>query len=105
MASYFFGFYINEDSAGGGKVDLYAHEWGNVQLFVNNSIFDALSDLRYESSRTPLYLIINKYNILKYAFLGVAILENTAFWKVLISCVQQFQGVVEMIPTFVKTFS
>jgi hypothetical protein len=42
---------------------LYEHEWGNVQLFINNSIVDVLGDERYESSRTPLYLIINKYNI------------------------------------------
>ena len=73
LASYFFGFYINEDSAGGGKVDLYDHEWGNVQLFINNSIFDALSDLRYESSRTPLYLIINRYNIFASTIEGLRI--------------------------------
>ena len=73
LASYFFGFYINEDSAGGGKVDLYDHEWGNVQLFINNSIFDVLSDLRYESSRTPLYLIINKYNIFAATIEGLRI--------------------------------
>ena len=54
IISYFFGFYLNEDSAGGGKIDLYDHEWGNVQLFINNNIFDALTDLRYKSSRTPL---------------------------------------------------
>ena len=63
LFSYFFGFYINEDAAGGGKVDLYDHEWGNVQLFINNNVLDVLGDERYESSRTPLYLIINKYNI------------------------------------------
>ena len=33
LVSYFFGFYINEDSAGGGKSDLYEHEWDNIQLF------------------------------------------------------------------------
>ena len=63
LFSYFFGFYINEDAAGGGKVDLYDHEWGNVQLFINNNVLDVLGDERYESYRTPLYLIINKYNI------------------------------------------
>ena len=73
LASYFFGFYINEDSAGGGKVDLYDHEWGNVQLFINNSIFDALTDLQYQSSRTPLYLIINKYNIFASTIEGLRI--------------------------------
>jgi len=62
LLSYFFGFYLNEDSAGGGRSDLYEHEWGNVQLFINNNILDALRDPKYESSRTPLYLLINKYN-------------------------------------------
>ena len=60
LLSYFFGFYLNEDSAGGGRSDLYEHEWGNVQLFINNNILDALRDPKYESSRTPLYLLINK---------------------------------------------
>jgi len=62
LTSYFFGFYLNEDSAGGGRSDLYEHEWGNVQLFINSNILDALKDPKYESSRTPLYLLINKYN-------------------------------------------
>ena len=73
VISYFFGFYLNEDSAGGGKIDLYDHEWGNVQLFINNNIFDALTDLRYESSRTPLYLIINKFNIFASTIEGLRI--------------------------------
>ena len=73
LASYFFGFYINEDSAGGGKPDLYEHEWDNVQLFINNNIFDVLDDPRYESSRPPLYLIINKYNIFASTIEGLRI--------------------------------
>jgi len=73
VISYFFGFYLNEDSAGGGKIDLYDHEWGNVQLFINNNIFDALTDLRYKSSRTPLYLIINKFNIFASTIEGLRI--------------------------------
>ena len=71
LASYFIGFYLNEDSAGGGRSDLYEHEWGNVQLFINNSIFDALADPGYESSRTPLYLIINKYNVFASSINGL----------------------------------
>lgn len=62
VLSFFVGFYLNEDAAGGGKVDLYAHEWGNIQLFKDSNLLFALTDLQYESSRTPLYLIINKFN-------------------------------------------
>ena len=39
------GFYLNEDSAGGGEVDLLKHEWGNIQLFTNNNIFFILRHL------------------------------------------------------------
>jgi len=73
LISYFFGFYLNEDSAGGGEVDLLKHEWGNIQLFTNNNIFDALTDPKYESSRTPLYLIINRYNIFASTIEGLRI--------------------------------
>ncbi|SVD96727.1 uncharacterized protein METZ01_LOCUS449581, partial [marine metagenome] len=62
ISSYFLGFHLNEDAAGGGKSDLYGHEWGNIQLFLNSKLSSALTDIRYESSRTPLYLIINKFN-------------------------------------------
>ena len=33
--SFLAGFYLNEDSAGGGKIDLYEHEWDNLVLFKN----------------------------------------------------------------------
>ena len=38
ILSYFLGFYFNEDAAGGGKIDLYGHEWGNINFF--NTIFN-----------------------------------------------------------------
>ena len=60
--SYFFGFYLNEDSAGGGKIDFIKHEWGTIQLFIKNKISIALNSILYESSRTPLFYILNKYN-------------------------------------------
>ena len=33
ISSYFLGFYLNEDAAGGGKIDLYDHEFNNIHLF------------------------------------------------------------------------
>lgn len=59
--SYVLGFYLNEDSAGGGKIDYIAHELGTIQLFVKNDLTIALNSVMYESSRTPLFYIINKY--------------------------------------------
>jgi len=61
IVSYILGFYLNEDSAGGGKVDYIGHEWGTIQLFINNDISAALSSILYESSRTPLFYIANKF--------------------------------------------
>ena len=62
LSSYFFGFYLDEDAAGGGKVDFVKKEWGNINLFLNSKISSALADPAYASGRTPLYLIINKFN-------------------------------------------
>ena len=61
IVSYILGFYLNEDSAGGGKVDYIDHEWGTIQLFIKNDISTVLSSILYESSRTPLFYIINKF--------------------------------------------
>ncbi len=60
--TYFFGFYLDENSAGGGKIDFYEHEWGNINLFKNSKLSSALTDLEFRSGRTPLYLILNKFN-------------------------------------------
>jgi len=62
ISSYVIGFYFNEDSAGGGKIDYIDHEWGTIQLFVKNELSVALNSHLYESSRTPLFYVINKYN-------------------------------------------
>ena len=59
--SYALGFYLNEDSAGGGKIDYIDHEWDTIQLFINNDLNIALNSALYESSRTPLFYIINKF--------------------------------------------
>lgn len=61
VISYFLGFYLYEDSAGGGKIDYVEHEWGTIQLFKKNDLTIALSSIFYESSRTPLFYIINKF--------------------------------------------
>ena len=59
--AYILGFYFDEDSAGGGKIDYIDHEWGTIQLFIQSDLKTALSSILYESSRTPLFYIINKF--------------------------------------------
>ena len=61
IVSYILGFYLNEDSAGGGKIDYINHEWGTIQLFIKNDISTVLSSILYASSRTPLFYIVNKF--------------------------------------------
>ena len=53
-------FFLNEDSAGGGLVD-FEHEWTSIQEF-KLGILSALTSIKYESSRTPLFLILNYFN-------------------------------------------
>ena len=64
LFSFFLGFYLDEDSAGGGKIDLIEHEWDNIKLFKSVALSEALTSLEYTSSRNPLFLIIHKYNFL-----------------------------------------
>ena len=58
--SFILGFFLNEDSAGGGLVD-FEHEWTSINEF-RLGIFSALTSIKYESSRTPLFLILNYFN-------------------------------------------
>ena len=60
LTSYILGFIFNEDSAGGGKTD-FVHEWTSFIEFKKFGL-QALTSNLYESSRTPLFLLINKYN-------------------------------------------
>ena len=50
------GFYPNEDSAGGGKVDYTEHEWAST--FFNNNLNIALSSPLYESSEPSIFKYI-----------------------------------------------
>lgn len=58
---FFLGFFLNEDSAGGGALDFYLHELNNIIIF-SEDIIRSLTDIEYESSRTPLFLILNAFN-------------------------------------------
>jgi hypothetical protein len=61
ILSFIFGFIFDEDSSGGGKID-FIHEYKSFLEF-KKGILPALTSLNYESSRTPLFLIINSFNI------------------------------------------
>ena len=65
ILSYFFGYYIDENSAGGGKGD-FSTTWKNLQAFENVSFVEAikLTALQdgniFQSSRIPGVYIFHK---------------------------------------------
>ena len=59
--SFFLGFYFNEDSSGGGKID-FIHIYKNFILF-KTSPFLEINWALYESSSLPIYYLIIKYLI------------------------------------------
>ena len=61
LSLFVIGFIFNEDSSGGGKLDFELHEWGNYLKF-KSGIIDSLTSIEYESSRMPLFLILNAFN-------------------------------------------
>ena len=65
ISLFIIGFIFNEDSSGGGKLDFELHEWGNFLKF-KSGIIDSLTSIEYESSRMPLFLIINAFNPFDY---------------------------------------
>ena len=65
IASYFVGYFLKENSAGGGEAD-FKFVWQNLQTFDNYSLFEAIKltgvadDKIFQSTRTPGFYILNK---------------------------------------------
>ena len=57
---YFYGFTINENSAGGGKGDSVSI-WSNQKIFFENSLRNAIGHKDYFDSRSPIVYILHKY--------------------------------------------
>jgi len=63
---YIVGFYLNEDSAGGGAID-FNHTWNNQKVFDENSLSDSLENTKsgniipFKNSHFPTSYILNKY--------------------------------------------
>ncbi len=63
--SFVIGFFINENSSGGGKID-FEHTLSTVNIF-KLGILDAINHTEYESSRPPLFAILNSFNPYNYS--------------------------------------
>ena len=67
ILSFFYGFYIGENSAGaGGYSGDFQHVWNNLNIFKENSFIDSIlitsgknPEYSYHSSRTPLIYALN----------------------------------------------
>ena len=61
VLSYFWGFYLDENSAGAGSYsgDI-TNVWNNIQIFIKNDIVSSINHENYYSSRTPLVYIFHK---------------------------------------------
>jgi hypothetical protein len=66
LLSFFYGYSIRENSAGGGKTDLN-QTWANQQIFNNNNLMESLKNTKtseiypYISSHFPTSFILNKF--------------------------------------------
>ncbi len=74
--SFLVGFFLKENSAGGGEID-FAHIYNNIILFKNNE-FSEINWLKYESSSLPIYYLIIKY-------LGIFNLKYLEIFNLIIS--------------------
>ena len=58
--SFFAGFYLDENSAGGGAYNGdWKFLWGNLQLFINNDFYAAITHENLLTNRTPLLYILH----------------------------------------------
>jgi len=74
--SFLFGFFLKENSAGGGEID-FDHIYNNIILFKNYE-FSEINWLKYESSSLPIYYLIIKY-------LGIFNLKYLEIFNLIIS--------------------
>ena len=56
------GFFLNENSAGGGSfIGVIKIIWNNLQIFINNSLTSSLASEEYVAGRTPIAPLLHKY--------------------------------------------
>jgi len=62
VLSYFWGFYLDENSAGAGgpKGDI-VHIWSNLKIYINNDIINSLNHPDYYDSRLPTAYLLHEY--------------------------------------------
>ena len=100
------GFIFNEDSSGGGKLDFELHEWGNFLKF-KSGIINSLTSIEYESSRMPLFLIINAFNPFDFNQYFYRLSNFIFNFLILIAfyiSIRSFKNLVKMMQLFLPQF-
>ena len=60
FSSFFLGFYLDENSAGGGSyLGDWDRAWPNVQIFLNHDVLTAINHEVFETNRSPLLYILH----------------------------------------------
>ena len=91
--SYFFGFFLNENSIGsGGYNGDISWIWKNFELFQNNNLLDAIKHEDFFGNRTPLIYILNiylnpfvdNYESYRFSIFIFALIGPVIFYKCLV---------------------
>ena len=92
--SYFFGFFLNENSIGsGGYNGDISWIWKNFELFQNNNLLDAIKHEDFFGNRTPLIYILNiylnpfvdNYESYRFSIFIFALIGPVIFYKCLLA--------------------
>jgi len=92
--SFFLGYFLHENSAGGGSID-FKHISSNILLFKENKFFE-IDWTKYESTSLPIYyLIIKTLNIFDFFKIGlfnlfISLLTILIFFRSLININQRY---------------
>ena len=92
--SFFLGYLLKENSAGGGFID-FKHISNNILLFKDNNFFE-IDWTKYESTSLPIYyLIIKTLNIFDFFKIGlfnlfISLLTVLIFFRSLINIIQRY---------------
>ena len=61
ILSYFFGFYLDENSAGAGSHEGdFKKIWNNIQIFLENDLVTSIQHPSYDDSRAPTAYIFHE---------------------------------------------
>jgi len=92
--SFFFGYFFQENSAGGGFID-FQYISNNILLFKESNFFE-INWMKYESTSLPIYYLIiktqNIFGFFKIGFFNLVISFSSVFifFKILLNLIKKY---------------